>query len=1105
MLQLVLGRAGSGKTRYAREIFEKEPAPENGGRQILIVPEQYSFESEKAILELLGPMRAKDVSVMSFSRLTEWFFRMYGGLAGERLTDGGRAILMELAAAQVIDHLEVYAGSAKRGELGSFLLPALSELKSCALSPEDLRAYSEALPAGELSKKLSEVSLIFAAYESLIDRGYADPLDDLTKMAKMLPDTDFFSGARIVIDSFSGFTAQELLLIREMLKAADTLVVTLCTDSLEDREAGFGRFSSVKRTAAKLIRIAREEGIPVAAPIRLSAAPRFKNEELKALEENLFDDVASPYPEKPEAVTVYQAADLYEEAEFVASGIRRLVMEEGFRYKEIAILSRAPEKYLGILDTALEKRGIPYFMDRPQEVERKPLCRLISAALRILEGGYDSNNVFTYLKTGLAGLSDDDIFRLENYTFIWNISGKKWLFPFTENPRGFSDTFDDEARAELSLLNELREKTVRPLENLRSALRGANGRAAAEAIYRFLEELSAEEAVASLADELEAQGDREEAALLYRLWDLVMADLDQIAAAAADTVMELTMLQRVFEALFSSNRLSEIPQRADQVSVSAAQRTRPEGIRAAFLIGTVRGEFPLTPSLEGLFTDRERKELIGAGMPIGRTFEESAAEELLLAYEAACCASERVFLSFPKGGAAFESELTLGAEAIFPKLSVSCREDYPDEFFASAKPAAFTAAAQRWRENSPRAQTLRDIFKAETQYAGKVDAIERAVEEKPIALENRKLAVSLFGSSHRLSATQIETYHLCRFRYFCEYGLRAKKLETAKIDALQYGSLMHDLLEKLFLHHDSKEIAAMSEAQLRAKIESLCSDYADRNFGGQEDKGKRFQTAISRLGDSAYYLIRRIAEELSQSLFAPESFELAVGDGDLPLAIPTQDGREIRLVGKIDRVDTYQSGGETFVRIIDYKTGTKEFRYFDLLCGLNLQMLIYLGALIENRRGKPAGVLYMPSRRPLVRVERSTTEEEVQKKIGKEFQMKGVVLDNREVLSAMEEQLEGKYIPVSFAGSRTSGEDYLLDEADFERIQRMVERKILDMQRKLEAGDIDAKPLMENQFGCKYCPYFAICGKLYDGDEVQSKRISKQEFLKRIEEEEAVR
>ncbi|MBQ4258478.1 MAG: PD-(D/E)XK nuclease family protein [Clostridia bacterium] len=1100
MLQLVLGRAGSGKTRYSRELF-KAPDPDCAGRQMLIVPEQYSFESEKAILEMLGPQRAKDVVVTSFSRLTEMFFRIYGGLVGERLSDGGRVILMELAASQMIDQLEVYAGPAKRGELGQFLISALSELKSSALSADDLLAYSRKLTQGELSKKLSEVSLIFSAYESLIEHGYADPLDDLTKMAKMLPQTDFFLGASVVIDSFSGFTAQEMLIIREILRKADSLTVALCTDSLEDRENGFGRFSSIKKTAEKLIRAAREENIPVAAPVYLTGAPRFGSEELRLFEAGLFDDLPELYDGEPESVSVFGASDLYEEAEFVASEIRRLVMEEGYRYREIAVFSRSPEKYLGILDAALEKREIPFFMDRPQEVSRKPLCRLIESALKIAESGFDSNVVFTYLKTGLAGLTDDEIFRLENYTFVWNISGRKWLDPFTENPEGFSSAQSAETEEELAALNQMRVKVIRPLEKLRAALQGADGRTAAEAIYRFLEELSVQKSIDDLAKEFDQLGEREESELLYRLWDLVMNDLDQIAAAAGDTILDLPMLRRVFEALFSSNRLAEIPQRLDQVSVSAAQRSRPEGIRAAFLIGTVRGEFPLTPSLEGLFTDRERKELIGLGMPIGRTFEESASEELLLAYEAACSASERLYLSFPKSSSAFESELVLGAEAVLPKLRVKSREDYPDEFFASSLPAAFSSAAQRWRENSSHARTLREIFENEAQFTGRTAAIERALDEKPVSITDHRIAASLFGRGHRLSATQIETYHLCRFRYFCQYGLRAKKLETAKIDALQYGSLMHYLLEKLFLHHNSAEIAAMDEKNLRAKIAALCDEYAEQNFGGQREKGKRFQAVIARLGDSAYYLIVHIAQELSQSLFEPESFELEVGGDELPLVIPTGDGGAIRLVGKIDRVDSYRNGSETYLRVIDYKTGMKEFRYSDLLCGLNLQMLIYLGALIENRRGKAAGVLYMPSRRPLVSVERDADEEETGKQIAKQFQMKGVVLDNREVLSAMEENLEAKYIPVGISKGKVTGQEFLLSEGDFEKIHRLIEKKIVTMQRTLEAGDIDAKPLMENRFGCEYCPYFAICGKHYDSDEVQNTRKSKKEFFDFMKEE----
>lgn len=1103
MLRFVLGRAGSGKTEYVRRALG-ELAESGRQKLMLLVPEQYSFESERAMLRLLGEKNAGLVQVMSFTRLADFVFREYGGLAGKRLDDGGRSILMSLALEEVGENLPLYRRHAHTPELVRLLLDASTEFKMCAVAPRDLSLAAEKLEDGTLREKTAELSLVLSAYEALVAQSYLDPLDDLTRLKELLSGKDFFSGYTVMLDSFKGFTKQELDVLEIILRQAQDVAVALCADTLDDPENGMGLFSLVRRTARQLTLLARRNSVAVAAPVTLPAGARFAGKGLRALEAGAFRCVHTPLLEDTGDVVLYAAQNCYDETAFTAMTIRRLVMEQGYRYRDFAVIVRSMENYRSNLDAALERWQIPCFMDRPRTVDSEPLMHLVLCAFQAVRSGFRSDDVFAFLKTGLAGLSAEEISLLENYAFLWKITGKKWREPWTEHPRGFEEAFTGRDEEQLRTINKLRERVVKPLLDFSRAIADADGERMSLAVYRLLLAVDAPGHLKELCLRLQDCAETELAGEQLRLWDLLMGILDQMAIVLRDKILLPARYAELLRLVMLAGSISSIPQGLDEVTVGVADRTRPAAPKVVFLLGAAQGEFPLNPSPGGVFSDDERRALIALGLPLSSTMEEAAVEERFLAYAAVCSPSERLYVTYPcagmDGGAKSPSAIVAEIAAILKKAPVLSRFSLPEEAFANCEAPAFEVTARVWRQDSALSATLKELFSQRPGYASRLKALERAGEKRPTAFESPEKARALFESGGHVSATQIESYHLCRFRYFCRYGLGAKERRPAELDALEYGSLMHYLLERLLSTEGSEALHAIEPAALRERITQEILRYAEIKLGGSANKTPRFQFTLSRLADSAQVIVSRIAEELCQSRFRPAAFELELKEGGEfpPLVIPLPDGGSITVEGKIDRVDIMDEGGERYVRVIDYKTGKKEFRLSDVLYGVNMQMLIYLAALIENGRFTPAGILYMPANRPVVSAQRGAAPEALEKEADRQLKMNGLVLGDSRVIEGMEAQARGKYIPVSLKDGKPARADSVVDRNQMDGILSRVREMTGQMAETLYAGDIAADPLKGDYDACQYCPYAAVCGHEEEDGGREAFRCDRAETLRRI-------
>lgn len=1107
MLHLLFGRSGSGKTHFVRQELHRL-AGQGEQKLMLLVPEQFSFESERAMLRLLGPRRAAEVEVVSFTRLADAAFRRFGGCCGKRLDDGGRSILMSLALEQTADHLPLYQKHTQTPELVSMMLTASAELKMCAVAPQELSRAAEQMEDGTLREKMKELSLILSAYEALVAQSYLDPQDDLTRLKEVLRAHRFFEGYTVFVDSFKSFTAQELGILELALCQAKEVTVALCADGPRQADAEMSLFTPVYQTARSLMRLARQNSVAVAAPVTLEPGVRFCGAGIRAVEEGAYRGRRIPLRGDTGDVALYAARSTYDEAAYVAMTIRRMVMEEGYRYRDFTILARSPEAYRSNLDAALERWDIPYFMDDPRAIDTEPLMRLVLCAFQAARSGYRSDDVFACLKTGLCGYTAEEISLIENYVFLWRLSGREWLETWSRHPRGFAGELTEQDAQQLSQINELRERIIAPLRQFADSVRMADGETSARAVYRFLLALEVPGHVKQMCRRMKEMGEPELADRQFRLWELLMQILDQMALVLKGRVLTAQRFGELLRLVIASGTIGSIPQGLDEVTVGAADRSRPADPKVVFLLGAVQGEFPRNPSPDGVFSDEERRALIQMGLPLNGTMEDSSMDERLMAYTVMAAPTERLFVTYPAadmdGAAKAPSSIVSEIRSILPDIPVQSRYLLPEESFANSEQPAFEMTARLWGQSSVLSSTLKELFSRREGYTERMAALRRVHERAPAAFENPVRARMLFEQMRHISATQIESYHLCRFQYFCRYGLGAKERRPAELNALEYGSLIHYLLEHLLREQGARALAALGPEELKQLILSCIERYVEEQLGGAEDKSPRFRFLVARIADSAQVVISHIAKELAQSKFQPAAFELELKEGGEfpPLKITLPNGETATVEGKIDRVDVMELDGVKYVRIIDYKTGKKEFRLSDVLYGVNLQMLIYLAALIQNGRFCPAGILYMPAVRPVISAAKGQSIEALTATVEKKLRMNGLLLDDSRVIQGMEEQAEGKYIPVALKDGKPAKTESIVNAPQLDGVMEYIKDLTGQMVQTLHGGDVAALPLTGEHNACQYCPYFAVCGHEDADGGRDCLRLDKAETLRQILKEE---
>ena len=1066
MLTIWIGRAGSGKSARVLETMgrERENRP-----QLLLVPEHTSHEAELDLCRACGPTASRNAEVLTFQSLATRVLSETGGLAEVTLDNGGKLLTMRRCLQELHSNLKVFGRPSQRAAFLHQLTTLADEFYAYQIAPETLYRHVADME-GAMGDKLRDVALIFAAYDARLRNGETDVRSRVQKLHDSLPQSHYLDGKDLYLDGFSFFNKQEESVLALALRRCHSVTVTL----LGDRSGQL--FQNAAAQKERLVRMAHEAGVEC----RLAYLSRQDDSPLGHLERHCFGSDAV-WEEETGAVTLYQAATAYTEVEYVSARIRQLAAQ-GYRYRDIAVASRSMDIYGPLLESVFRRDGIPAYISRRSDILEKPVMTLLLSAVDAVTGGFEYEDMFRYLKTGMTGVTAAECDLLENYVIQWDIRGNMWLrdVPWTLNPDGYGLDMTEERTVRLEEINRIREKVRGPLSALADGLKQRPAaRDKARTLYEFAAAAGVPDALREKADELLSAGQVQLAEEYAQLWQIFCDVLDQFVEILGDTELDGEEFARLLRLVLTQYSVGTIPATLDQVKVSEITRNDRHRVRVLFLLGANDHLLPKIEKDGGVLDSDDRQALAQRDIPLSDATFDALDNELQNIYACLAQPTEQLHISWPvtdvTGAELRPSFVVERVRLLFPRLKVQ-RENGA---YRMTLPATALCAAG---EN----EALRRYFQEQPRYAAALAAMARARRMERGRLSPEAVQ-SLYGRSIAMSASRIDRVKSCHFGYFMEYGLRARERKKAGFEAPEVGTFLHYLLENV--NREVKEqggYGQVDDEALRHMVKRYVERYAATQIQEYQNKSARFRYLFSRLRETAYTIIISIAKEMRQSDFQPVEFELSFGgrDGHLPAITVREGGASLSVSGKVDRVDGWLHDGKLYLRVVDYKTGKKSFDLTDIRYGLGIQMLLYLFTL--EREGQayfgypivPCGVLYQPARSVILRQDRNISDEKLKAALESELRRTGLVLGEPEVLRAMEHSaLETPcYLPISVKKDGTLSGD-IATAAQLGHLGRYVDRLLHQVAGEIAHGNIDADPYARGpqDSACTYCAFASAC------------------------------
>lgn len=1116
MLKFITGGAGTGKSR---EMMKRITESVSQGKQVLaIVPDQFNFEYNRLLYEFMGMKLFNRMEIVSFSRLAKYIFLVYGGLKGSYADDTVKNIIMSRAISRLAreNALSYYHRQAKRRSFTDDALEFVKTFGANNITPEELAASADSL-SGNLSEKIRDVSLILSEYRRLLSQaGFKDNSTDIGLAAEKAMQNDYFAGRCVFIDEFKSFTPDETEMLRSIIKSAEECTVCLTT---ENRQLTDGSVFEVSdRTISKLHSFAG-----ISERTHLEKYHRFKAPELEFYSRNILRPVREKFIGIPSALKVFKAGDCYDETDYVCAEINRLVSEEGYDYSDIVVASRNKEDYSSVIEAASERYGIPFFTDEKQNASHKALMVFIKTAVKAAASkNYRTEDILRYAKTGFTGLDDEALNALENYCYKWSVDGALWTEPFNAEP----DNTD---------IEKSRLKLMTPLANLKEKASAQRADKFCVAVSDFLKETNAAEHIFDLIKKAEGSDpDNIHAVTLRRelkqLWEQLCSMLQSIFTALGETELTLSEFADILESAVSKITLSAPPQTTNSVHFNAVHLSRFSNPKVLFIIGANENNFPFTAKASHLLTDRDILELNSAGIELHGSIPEKTSEERFVVYNAVSAPSEKLYICYPSaeisGAPLYPSSVVKQTLDMFGRDNIMLTEE------------AVGALHYCRSERSGYYRYVQDHKRTESDILSIEEALSRFRPENSrriFMLKNPSDTVRyrlspdtsdrLFGRNIRLSASRFEDYQKCPFMYLCKSGLKLYPRKKIEYNPQSRGNIIHYCMENVIKGLGS-DFAAKTPEELEKAVSKAFSDYYNsENIGGGYGKTARFNAAYDRLKNTAFSLIMRIREEFSHSGFTPSDFEYTFANTGTPdepafrLDFTSPDGKKCSVVfnGNVDRIDSAEVNGRNYIRVIDYKTGSKDFSFTNVANGLDMQMLLYLFAVTDSNTSggyhgfESAGILYMPARDAKLtdKLKTSPDEEKTREIRSESLRMKGLVLkdgDDASVICTMDdtvlspEKTEADFIPVTLKNGIIQNTN-TATSAQFEQLREFCCGKLTETASKITQGEFSAEPLLTQTVGgyapCIYCDYRSVCSN-YPVNSLKRPLLNSEDALKAI-------
>ena len=913
---------------------------------------------------------------------------------------------------------------------------------------------------------------MFAAYDARLHGSGFDVRSRVQKLCDALPEDDYLAGKDVYVDGFSYFNRVEEDILTTVLHQAHSLTVTLLGDMHEVQ-----LFQNAIGQRYRLERMAKDNSAYCEVEHLVGAS----GTALGHLERHCFGETEVWHGgEAP--IRLYQANTAFSEVEYVSSQLRRLA-RQGVRWRDMGVAARNMEVYGPLLEAVFRRDDIPAYISRRSDILDKPVLTLLLSAVDAVTGGFEYEDVFRCLKTGMTSVTEQECDLLENYAIRWEIRGQMWLrdVDWTACPDGYGLEMTPHRQEQLSEVNRVRRKVRTLFLQLSDGLKEhKTARGKAEVLYTFAELAGTPEILKQRTEALQKSGDVQSAEEYAQLWHIFCQVLDQFVERLGDTELDGEEFARLLRLTLSQYAVATIPATLDQVKVSPLTRNDRHPVKHLFLLGANDSVLPTVSPNTGILDSEERELLQQQGIALADADFDDLSSELQNIYAALAQPTESLTVTWPAGdetGARLlPSFVVERIRQLFPTVQVEketgCyRRELPAAALTLAGRCPEGALWRYFRENGQGA-VLDRMASARAMGRGRLS---------PEAVR------SLYGGTVAMSASRLDKVKTCHFGYFMEYGLWAKERKTAKFEAPEIGTFLHYLLENVLRALENGEgIGRAQPGRLRALVAQYTEQYIAAVIDSYGDKSARFRYLFSRLRETACTIVENAVEEMQHSDFRPVAFELGFGgrDGQLPAITVTEGDTTLSVTGKVDRVDGWLKDGRLYLRVMDYKTGKKSFDLADVRYGLGIQMLLYLFALQRSggtyfgRPVEPAGVLYLPARDVILRADRAIPPEKLQASLRRELRRSGMVLAEPDVLAAMEhEALESPcFLPMGISRDGTiSGS--LASAVQLGKLGRYVDELLHRVAHEIGMGSIDADPCVRGpqESACDRCAFASAC------------------------------
>lgn len=1094
-LQIIAGASGSGKSYRLFQNIIKSSIEHPDKNYIVVVPEQFTMSTQKELVRLTPNHAISNIDVVSFARLAYRIMEETGRANTAVMDEIGKSLILRRIAGQKEDDLTILGGNMKRIGYISEMKSVISEFTQYSLSPERLEKLIEDGEAfGALEYKLRDLLIIYRAFQEEIKDRYIIPEEVLSVLADCTERSSILKDSVIAFDGFTGFTPIQYNVIEKLLRVSAKVIVTVTLEGHYDgteEPLDHELFCLSKTTIRKLMDHAGNIGATVEDIEYIEGNFRLgENSELLFLEQNLFRYSHKSYEQEPEKIKVIRCLTPEKELEFIAGEINRLVREEGYRYRDISIVTGDVATYSRLAPHVMKAHNIPVFMDYKRDVLHNPFIECIRAALSAVSDNFSFNSIFRFVKCGMLDIPADDIFMTENYCIARGIKGrKKW----GQTWKNYKDSlFDDE---DIDRINEAREKVGRSLFALADSFKGnSTVKEKTIGLYGFLQEINAQQQLKTMELQFTEAGDTAKEKEYSQIYKIVIDLLDEYVDLLGDEEMSAEDYGQILDAGFSEARIGIIPPGMDMVTLGDITRTRLGDIKALFFAGVNDGIIPAADAGAGLISQTERSFLAGK-VDLAPTVREKAYIQRFYLYLNMTKPKDKLYISYSAlssdgsglmpsyliatvtdlFGTGIQSPIAAGIETLStPESSLVYLTEHLSEALSGDEDSL-------WRD-------LYRWYRGSKEYSPRIERLSQAGTYRYDPEEDNldeDLARKLYGEFLKNSVTRLELYSKCAFAHFLQRGLKLSEREEFEITPLEIGSTVHSALELFTRKMMDMDYgwSTLPEDLLESMTDQCVEETADSMFTDLFKSSARNEYMINRIKRLMKRTVWGLKKQMQSGLFEQRYAEYPI---NFDIKSKDADDLKVWMTGVIDRMDVYKKDDKVYVKIIDYKTGSRDFDITRFYNGLSMQLGVYLeGAMLELSKENPgsevipAGIFYYNVNDPIVRGEPGMSEDEAQMSVAKELRMKGLCNNDPEIARTMDMNCSGasNVLPVTFNKDGSLRDSKAaVSTGNFKDMRRYLDKMICTLAGEILSGKGEINPYgLKEETGCDYCVYRAVC------------------------------